>query len=96
MTKGQQEEHRNYVRGATWSAVEKEVLSRCPVMGADQILHGKPTQEQMALQQAFVSGMVHFAEIFNLLGRAPKSKKPQIHARHLLPENVIPQNPNKL
>lgn len=96
MTKAQQEDHRDYVKSSTWNAVEREVLSRCPLMGAEQILHGKPTQEQLALQQAFVSGMVHFAEIFNLLGRAPKARRPQVHARHLLPEGGIPLNPNNL
>lgn len=96
MTKGQQQEHREYIKSATWSAVERQVLSQCPIMGADQILHGKPTQEQMALQQAFISGMVYFAELFNQIGKAPKAKRPQVHARHLLPDADKPQNPNRL
>ena len=83
MTKAQQSQHKEWVRGSTHEAVDAEVLAELPMFSSEQILNSKITQEQMAIQHAFCSGAIWYANRYLEKGRAPKAMQARAHARQM-------------
>ena len=83
MTKAQQQEARKLVRNETYIVMAREVMAGLPMVTAERLLNGKPTQEELALQAAFISGVAHAFDGMNRLGRAPKARKTQIQPKQL-------------